>query len=76
VRKYKQECDENLLQFILLNLFWAGLPNELCRVINLQNIQEIKLDAAICLATIEAWSKEEAHCCRIFATAEDAQDQM
>jgi hypothetical protein len=76
VRKYKDECDDNLLQFILLNLFRAGLPNDLHRVINLQNMQEIKLDTAVNLTTIEAWSKEEAHFCRIYATAEDEQDQV
>jgi hypothetical protein len=60
LRRYKKECDENLMQFVLLNFFRGGLLNDLQRIINLQNMQEIKLDTAVTLATIEARSKEEA----------------
>jgi len=42
-------------------------------VINLQNMEEWKLNAAVKLVTIEAWSKEEARG-KVYAIAEDEQD--
>jgi hypothetical protein len=39
-------------------------------------MQEIKLDTAIILATIEAHVKEEARSSRVYATAEDDKDQV
>ncbi len=59
MRKCNKDGDRNLGQFMLLNLFWAGLPTELHRVINLQNMGKLKLNTAVKLATIEARTKEE-----------------
>ncbi len=59
----------NLAKFFLLNHFRAGLPTELRRVLNLQNEDELRLNAAVKLATIEARSREEAKCqSKIYAT--------
>jgi hypothetical protein len=74
-RAYKRECDENLGPFFLLNCFLAGLPTDLCRVINLPNMEELELNTVVRLATIEACSKEEAHS-KVYATAYDEQDQV
>ncbi len=61
--------DINLAKFFLLNHFRAGLPTELCRVLNLQNEDELRLNVAVKLATIESRSREEAKCTsKVYAT--------
>jgi hypothetical protein len=60
MRAHYTARDENLGQFYLLNHFWAVLPVDLCRVINLQLMPTLDLDTAVRLATIELSSKEEA----------------
>jgi hypothetical protein len=59
MRAHVRQRDLNLAKFFLLNN-WAGLPTELRRVLNLQNEDELRLNAAVKLATIEARSREEA----------------
>jgi hypothetical protein len=80
MRDFVRQRDLNLVKFFLLNHFQAGLPTELCRVLNLQNKDELRLNAAVKLATIEARSCEEAKCAsKVYATevaieeSEDAQ---
>jgi hypothetical protein len=51
---------ENIIKFYLLNQFWAALPVDLRNVINLQPMHMLDLDTAVCLATIELRSKDEA----------------
>ncbi len=69
MRAHVRASNLNLAKFFLLNHFWAGLPNELRRVLNLQNEDELRLNAAVKLATIEARSREEAKCqSKIYAT--------
>jgi hypothetical protein len=51
---------ENVVEFYLLNQFWAALPVDLRRVIKLQRMHTLDLDTAVCLATIELCSKDEA----------------
>jgi len=47
----------------------AGLPTELSSVLNLQNEDELRLNATVKLATIEARSREEAKCTsKVYAT--------
>jgi hypothetical protein len=55
-----------LAKFFLLNHFRAGLPTELCRVLNLQSEDELRLNAAVKLDTIEERSLEEAKCAAKF----------
>ena len=52
MRGYVRQRDINLAKFFLLNHFWAGLPTELHRVLNLQNEDELRLNAAVKPATI------------------------
>jgi hypothetical protein len=69
MRAHVRARDINLAKFFLLNHFRAGLPTELRRVLNLQNEDELRLNAAVKLATIEARSREEAKCQnKIYAT--------
>ena len=78
MRDYVCQRDLNLAKFFLLNHFRAGLPTELCRVLNLQNEDELRLNAAVKLATIKARSREEAKCAsKVYATeviVEDTED--
>jgi hypothetical protein len=80
MRDFVHQWDLNLAKFFLLNHFRAGLPTELRRVLNLQNEDKLRLNAAVKLATIEARSREEAiGASKVYATevaikeAEDAQ---
>jgi hypothetical protein len=57
MRAYVRECNLNVAKFFLLNHFRAGLPSELRRVLNLQNQDELKLNQAVKLATIEQRSR-------------------
>jgi hypothetical protein len=50
----------HLSKFYLLNQFWAALPVDLRRVINLQPMHTLDLDMAVRLAAIELRSKDEA----------------
>jgi hypothetical protein len=69
MRAHVRAWDINLAKFFLLNHFRAGLPTELRRVLNLQNEDELRLNAAVKLATIEARYREEAKCQnKIYAT--------
>jgi len=69
MREHVRASNLNLAKFFLLNHFRAGLPTELRRVLNLQNEDELKLNAAVKLATIEARSREESKCqTKIYAT--------
>ena len=69
MRAHVRASNLNLAKFFLLNHFRAGLPTELRRVLNLQNEDELKLNAAVKLATIEARSREESKCqTKIYAT--------
>jgi len=78
MRDYVCQPDLNLARFFLLNHFQAGLPTELRRVLNLQNKDELRLNAAVKLATIKARSREEAKCAsKVYATeviVEDTED--
>jgi hypothetical protein len=79
MRAHVRASNINLAKFFLLNHFRAGLPSELRRVLNLQNEDELRLNAAVKLATIEARSREEAKCqSKIYATevAEDTEPQI
>jgi hypothetical protein len=60
MRAHYAARDKCFGQFHLLNQFWAVLPVDLQRVINLQPIPTLDLDTAVRLATIKAHSKEEA----------------
>jgi hypothetical protein len=60
MRAHIRQRDINLAKFFLLNPFRAGLPTEFRRVLNLQNEDELRLNPAVKLATIEARSQEEA----------------
>jgi len=69
MRAHVRASNLNLAKFFLLNHFRAGLPSELRRVLNLQNEDELRLNAAVKLATIEARSREESKCqTKIYAT--------
>jgi hypothetical protein len=69
MRAHVRASNINLAKFFLLNHFRAGLPTELRRVLNLQNEDELRLNAAVKLATIEARSREEARCNnKVYAT--------
>jgi wobble nucleotide-excising tRNase len=75
MRAYVRECNLNVAKFFLLNHFRAGLPSELRRVLNLQNQDELRLNHAVKLATIEQRSREEAkNRNKIFATDISPQD--
>ncbi len=76
MRAHVRQCDPNLAKFFLLNNFRAGLPTELRRVLNLQNEDELRLNAAVKLATIEARSREEAKCNNmVYDTEVSAEDE-
>jgi len=51
---------ENVVEFYILNQFRAALLPDLRRVINLKPMHTLDLDTAVCLATIELQSKDEA----------------
>jgi hypothetical protein len=57
---YEKAVVENVVEFYLLNQFWAALPPDLRRVINLQPMHTLDLDTTDCLATIKLHSKDEA----------------
>ena len=64
-------------EFYLLNLFRAGLPTELKRVINLQSLNELDLYNAVKLATIESLSREEAKTSsHVFAIEDETEDAV
>jgi len=50
---YEKALVENVVEFYLLNLFWAALLPDLKRVINLQPKHTLDLDTAVHLASIE-----------------------
>ncbi len=60
VEEYYKTRDKAIGEFCLLNFLCAGLPTDLRRVINLQQLESLDLFAAVKLATIETQSKEEA----------------
>ena len=72
MRAHVRQCDINLAKFFLLNHVRAGLPTELRRVLNFQNEDELRLNTAVKLATIEARSREEAKCTSKVYTTEIA----
>jgi len=79
MRAHVRASNLNLAKFFLLNHFRAGLPTELQRVFNLQNEDDLRLNAAVKLATIEARSREEAKCTsKVYATeaVEDDEPQI
>ncbi len=58
-----------MARFFLLNHFWAGPPSELRQVLNILNQDDLRLNNAVKLATIEARSREEAKCeSKVYAT--------
>ncbi len=57
---YKKALTENVVEFYILNQFWAALLPDLRRVINLQPMHMLDLDTAVRLATIELRSKDKA----------------
>ncbi len=59
-QNYKKALVENVVEFYILNQFRAALLLDLRRVINLQPMHTLDLDTAVCLATIELRSKDEA----------------
>ncbi len=76
MRAHVRQRDLNLAKFFLLNHFRAGLPTELRRVLNLQNEDELRLNATVKLATIEARSREEAKCNnKVYATEVAEEDE-
>jgi len=76
MRAHVRQRDLNLAKFFLLNNFRARLPTELRRVLNLQNEDELRLNAAVKLATIEARSREEAKCNNmVYDTEVSAEDE-
>ncbi len=54
VDAYYETRDEAIRKFYLLNFFLTGLPTDLQRVINLQQLENLGLFTAVKLATIEA----------------------
>jgi hypothetical protein len=60
MRAHNAALVENVVEFYLLNQFQAALPVDLRRVINLQPMQTSDLDTAVCLASIELHSKNDA----------------
>jgi hypothetical protein len=59
-QNYQKALVENVVEFYILNQFWAALLPDLRRVINLQPMHTLDLDTAVRLATIELRSKDEA----------------
>jgi hypothetical protein len=77
VDAYYDIRDKAIGEFYLLNLFRAGLPTELKRVINLQSLNELDLYNAVKLATIESLSREEAKTSsHVFAIEDDTEDAV
>jgi len=77
VDAYYDIRDKAIGEFYLLNLFRAGLPTELKRVINLQSLNELDLYNAVKLATIESLSREEAKSSsQVFAVDDDTEDAV
>jgi hypothetical protein len=60
VDAYYEIVDEAIGEPYLLNFFRAGLPTDLKRVLNLQELDNLELYTAVKLATIESRSKEES----------------
>ncbi len=76
-RAYYDIRDRAIGEFYLLNLFRAGLPTELKRVINLQSLNDLDLYNAVKLATIESLSREEAKSSsQIFAVDDETEDAV
>ncbi len=77
VDAYYNIRDKAIGEFNLLNLFRAGLPMELKRVIKLQSLNELDLYNAVKLATIESLSREEAKTSsHVFAIEDDTEDAV
>jgi hypothetical protein len=77
VDAYYEIRDRAVGEFYLLNLFRAGLPTELKRVINLQSLNDLDLYNAVKLATIESLSREEAKASTTVLSIElDSEDQV
>jgi hypothetical protein len=77
VDAYYDIRDKAIGEFYLLNLFRAGLPTELKRVINLQSLNELDLYNAVKLATIESLSREEAKASsHVFAIDDETEDAV
>ena len=77
VDAYYDIRDKAIGEFYLLNLFRAGLPTELKRVINLQSLNELDLYNAVKLATIDSLSREEAKSSsQVFAVDDDTEDAV
>jgi hypothetical protein len=69
--------DKAIGEFYLLDLFRAGLPTELKRVINLQSLNELDLYNAVKLATIESLSREEGKASsQIFSIEDETEDAV
>jgi hypothetical protein len=77
VDAYYDVRDKAIGKFYLLNLFRAGLPTELKRVINLQSLNELDLYNAVKLATIESLSREEGKASsQIFSIEDETEDAV
>jgi hypothetical protein len=77
VDAYYDIRDRAIGKFYLLNLFRAGLPTELKRVINLQSLNELDLYNAVKLATIESLSREESKASsQVFAIDDETEDAV
>jgi hypothetical protein len=76
VDAYYEIRDRAVCEFYLLNLFRAGLPTELKRVINLQSLNDLDLYNAVRLATIESLSKEEARASNNVLAIEQEEDPV
>jgi hypothetical protein len=75
VNAYYELRDEAIGEFYLLNFFHAGLPTDLKRVINLQELDNLDLFTAVRLATIESRSKEEGKS-RVYAVEDETDDSV
>jgi hypothetical protein len=75
VDAYYEIGDEAIGEFYLLNFFCVGLPTELKRVINLQELDNLELYTAVKLATIESRSKEEGKS-RVYTVEDKPEDAV
>ena len=75
VDAYYEIRDEAIGEFYLLNFFHAGLPMDLKRVLNLQELDNLELYTAVKLATIESRSKEEGKS-RVYAIEDKQEDAV
>ena len=75
VNAYYKLRDEAIGEFYLLNFFHAGLPTDLKRVINLQELDNLDLFTAVRLAMIESRSKEEGKS-RVYAVEDETDDSV